>query len=54
MIARSIHKGKIIVDIGQKKKSNLTVNNLVVAFERASGERFADDSILLRDHDDTK
>jgi putative ABC transport system ATP-binding protein len=49
-----MHKGKIIVDIGQKKKANLTVNDLVVAFERASGERFTDDSILLRDHDDTK
>jgi putative ABC transport system ATP-binding protein len=42
-----MHKGKIIVDIHQKKKSDLSVNDLVVAFERASGERFADDSIML-------
>jgi len=42
-----MHKGKIIVDIHQEKKSDLSVNDLVVAFERASGERFADDSIML-------
>jgi putative ABC transport system ATP-binding protein len=42
-----MHKGRIIVDLNQEQKANLTVNNLVVAFERASGEQFADDSILL-------
>lgn len=42
-----MHKGRIIVDFNQEQKANLTVNNLVVAFERASGEQFADDSILL-------
>lgn len=46
-----MHEGKIIVDIHQKKKSKLSVNDLVVAFERASGERFADDSIMLRNTD---
>jgi putative ABC transport system ATP-binding protein len=46
-----MHKGKIIVDIHQKKKSDLSVNDLVVAFEHASGERFADDSIMLRNTD---
>jgi putative ABC transport system ATP-binding protein len=43
-----MHKGKIIVDIHQEKKSNLSVNDLIVAFERASGERFTDDTIMLR------
>jgi putative ABC transport system ATP-binding protein len=43
-----MHKGKIIVDIHQEKKSVLSVNDLVVAFENASGERFTDDSIMLR------
>jgi len=43
-----MHKGKIIVDIHQKKKSDLSVSDLVVAFEHASGERFSDDSIMLR------
>jgi putative ABC transport system ATP-binding protein len=42
-----MHKGRIIVDINQKQKANLTVNDLIVAFERASGEEFDDDSILL-------
>ena len=42
-----MHEGRIIVDINQKQKANLTVNDLVIAFERASGEKFADDSILL-------
>jgi len=43
-----MHKGKIIVDIHQEEKSNLSVNDLIEAFEHASGERFADDSIMLR------
>ena len=43
-----MHKGRIIVDIHQEKKSGLSVNDLVEAFEHASGERFADDSIMLR------
>ncbi len=44
-----MHKGRTIVDLNQQQRSNLTVNDLVVAFERASGEQFADDSILLPD-----
>jgi putative ABC transport system ATP-binding protein len=44
-----MHKGRIVVDLDQKQRSNLTVSDLVVAFERASGEQFADDSILLRE-----
>ena len=44
-----MHKGKIIVDIHQEKKSGLSVSDLVVAFEHASGERFSDDSIILSD-----
>jgi len=43
-----MHEGRIVVDLDQKQRSNFTVNDLVVAFERASGEQFADDSILLR------
>ncbi len=43
-----MHKGRILVDIGEKKKKALTIENLVTAFERASGEKFADDNILLR------
>jgi len=43
-----MHKGRIVVDMNQEQKSNLTVNDLVAAFERASGEEFVDDSVLLR------
>jgi putative ABC transport system ATP-binding protein len=43
-----MHKGKIIVDIDQKQRNNLTVNDLVFAFEKASGEHFATDRVLLR------
>jgi putative ABC transport system ATP-binding protein len=42
-----MHKGRIIVDLTQKQKANLTVNDLVAAFEQASGEHFAEDNILL-------
>jgi len=43
-----MHKGRIIVDIDQKQRSKLTVNDLVAAFEKASGEQFATDRVLLR------
>jgi putative ABC transport system ATP-binding protein len=42
-----MHKGRIIVDLNHQQRRNLTVSNLVDAFERASGEQFADDSVLL-------
>jgi len=43
-----MHKGRIVVDMEQEQKADLTINDLVVAFERASGEEFVDDSVLLR------
>ena len=43
-----MHKGRIVVDMNQEQRANLTINDLVVAFERASGEEFVDDSVLLR------
>jgi len=42
-----MHKGRIVVDMNQAQRSDLTIHDLVVAFERASGEEFADDSVLL-------
>ncbi|MFC2014988.1 ABC transporter ATP-binding protein [Chloroflexota bacterium] len=42
-----MHKGRIIVDLDHEKKANLTFNDLINAFEQASGEKFADDNILL-------
>ncbi len=42
-----MHKGRIIVDLNQAKRANLSVADLVAAFEQASGEQFADDNVLL-------
>jgi putative ABC transport system ATP-binding protein len=42
-----MHQGKIVVDMDEEEKRSLAVNDLVTAFERASGEQFKDDSILL-------
>ena len=42
-----MHKGRIVVDIGREDKENLTINDLVAAFERAAGEQLTDESILL-------
>jgi putative ABC transport system ATP-binding protein len=42
-----MHQGRIIVDMNHAQRQNLKVSDLVTAFERASGEHFADDSILL-------
>jgi putative ABC transport system ATP-binding protein len=42
-----MHKGRIVVDMNQEQKANLTINDLVVSFERASGEEFVDDNVLL-------
>jgi len=42
-----MHRGRIIVDIDEKRKKKLTLNDLVDAFEGAAGERLADESILL-------
>jgi putative ABC transport system ATP-binding protein len=43
-----MHKGRIVVDMNREERSDLSVRDLVVAFERASGEEFVDDSVLLR------
>jgi len=42
-----MHKGKIIVDVCEYDKGKLSIGSLVTAFERAAGEEFKDDSILL-------
>jgi len=43
-----MHKGRIVVDMNKEQRSNLTIQDLVVAFERASGDEFVDDTVLLR------
>ena len=42
-----MHKGRIIVDLNHSQRQNLKVSDLISAFERASGEHFTDDTILL-------
>lgn len=42
-----MHKGRIILDMGETDKKALTIADLVTAFERAAGEEFSDDTILL-------
>jgi len=43
-----MHEGRIVVDLNQEQRAGLTVNDLVAAFEQASGKKFADDRLLLR------
>jgi putative ABC transport system ATP-binding protein len=42
-----MHKGRVILDLNQDQKKGLTIKDLVSAFERAAGEEFADDKVLL-------
>ena len=42
-----MHNGRIVVDMGEADKKMLTISDLVTAFERAAGEEFKDDTILL-------
>jgi len=42
-----MHKGRIVVDMGEAEKKMLAISDLVTAFERAAGEEFKDDTILL-------
>lgn len=42
-----MHRGKIVIDIDHREKSNLAVNDLVTAFERAAGEQLVDEAVLL-------
>lgn len=43
-----MHEGKIVVDLTQEQRAGLTINDLVAAFERASGGKFVEDEMLLR------
>ncbi len=44
-----MHKGEIVVDIHQEAKEKLTITDLVSAFEKAAGEKFSDDKVLLKE-----
>jgi putative ABC transport system ATP-binding protein len=42
-----MHEGRIVVDLNETEKKNLTIDKLITAFERAAGREFSDDNILL-------
>ncbi len=42
-----MHKGKVAVDIGGEEKEKLTIEDLISSFQKAAGEIFHDDKILL-------
>jgi putative ABC transport system ATP-binding protein len=43
-----MHEGRIVVDLNQEQRTGLTINDLITAFEQASGRKFIEDKILLR------
>ena len=47
-----MHKGRVVVDINEARKRTLSVGDLITAFERASGEEFDDDTVLLSHKDE--
>ena len=42
-----LHQGKILIDIAGQEKKNLTVEDLLELFEKASGSEFANDRAVL-------
>jgi putative tryptophan/tyrosine transport system ATP-binding protein len=42
-----MHKGKVAVDISGEEKEKLTIEDLVSSFQKAAGEIFHDDKVLL-------
>ena len=42
-----MHEGQIVVDVRGEQKKNLTIEQLLGLFERASGSKIADDKVLL-------
>jgi putative tryptophan/tyrosine transport system ATP-binding protein len=42
-----MHRGRLVIDLSGEDKKRLTIADLVNAFERAAGEQFKDDSVML-------
>jgi putative ABC transport system ATP-binding protein len=42
-----MHEGEIVLDLTQAEKEKMTIRDLIEAFERKKGERFADDRVVL-------
>lgn len=43
-----MHKGTIVLDLNKEEKDNLTIPDLISAFEKASGDAFTSDKALLK------
>jgi putative ABC transport system ATP-binding protein len=48
-----MHKGRTVVDLNDKQRRNITVADLLAAFEKAAGEQLTDDSLLLSTSEST-
>ena len=44
-----LHEGQIIIDVSGEEKKNLTVEDLLTLFNKASGTVFANDRAILSD-----
>lgn len=42
-----MHEGEIVLSLNQEEKQNMTVRNLIEAFEEVRGEKFVDDRVVL-------
>jgi putative ABC transport system ATP-binding protein len=42
-----LHAGQVIIDVEGEEKKNLTIEDLLKMFERASGDALANDRMLL-------
>jgi len=42
-----LHNGKLIIDVSGDDKKNLTIQDLLKMFEKASGDALANDRMLL-------
>ena len=42
-----MHNGRILIDLAGREKENLTIPDLLAMFEKASGNEFDNDRMLL-------
>ena len=42
-----MHEGRVVVDVSGEEKKNLTIDELLALFERASGSEFTSDKGIL-------
>ena len=42
-----MHEGRVVVDVSGEEKKKLTIPQLLELFEKASGNEFANDKVML-------